>query len=105
MANSVMDNSFEQEVLQSTIPVLVDFWADWCGPCKMLAPVIEQLSTELADKIKIVKMNIDENPHIPSSLGIRSIPTMVIFKDGKQLATKIGVLPKNSIEEWINSLI
>lgn len=105
MANNVKDNSFNKEVLESKIPVLVDFWAEWCGPCKMLTPIIDELSRELAAKVKIVKMNIDEDPETPSSLGIRSIPTMVLFKDGKKLDSKVGVLPKNSIEEWINSLI
>jgi thioredoxin 1 len=105
MANNVKDDSFNKEVLESDIPVLVDFWAEWCGPCKMLTPIINDLSKELEGKVKIVKMNIDENPETPSSFGIRSIPTMVLFKDGKQLDSKVGVLPKNSIEEWINSFI
>ncbi len=103
MANNVTDESFEQEVLNSSTPVLVDFWAEWCGPCKMLGPIIEQLSTELDGKLKIVKMDIDANPNVPSGLGIRSIPTMMLFKDGKPIATKIGVLPKTTIVEWIDS--
>ncbi|WP_342279087.1 MULTISPECIES: thioredoxin [unclassified Candidatus Tisiphia] len=105
MASNITDDSFNKEVLESTTPVLVDFWAGWCGPCKMLTPIIEELSKELVGKIKIVKMDIDQNPNIPSSLGIRSIPTMILFKDGKQLATKTGVFPKNIIEEWINSSV
>ena len=103
MVMSVSDDSFEKEVLQSTTPVLIDFWAEWCGPCKMLAPIIDEISLALGGKVKILKMNIDENPNIPSSLGIRSIPTMMLFKDGKQIASKVGVLPKNSIQEWIDS--
>lgn len=103
MANNVTDASFEEEVLKSDIPVLVDFWAEWCGPCKMLAPIIEELSRELEGKVKVLKMDIDQNPHIPSTLGIRSIPTMIIFKDGIQVETRIGALPKNSLLEWINS--
>ncbi|WP_367364553.1 thioredoxin [Candidatus Tisiphia endosymbiont of Nedyus quadrimaculatus] len=103
MASNITDDSFNKEVLESTTPVLVDFWAEWCGPCKMLTPIIEELSKALVGKVKIVKMDIDKNPNIPSSLGIRSIPTMILFKDGKQLATKTGVFPKNIIEEWIKA--
>ncbi|GAB4169181.1 MAG: thioredoxin [Rickettsiaceae bacterium] len=103
MTKEITDNDFEQEVMNSKEPVLVDFWAEWCGPCKMLTPIIEQLSEEMKDKIKIVKMNIDEHPEVPSSLGIRSIPTMMIFNGGKQVATKVGALPKNLIKTWIES--
>ncbi|WP_341756833.1 MULTISPECIES: thioredoxin [unclassified Candidatus Tisiphia] len=105
MASNITDDSFDQEVLESTTPVLVDFWAEWCGPCKMLTPILEELSKTLVGKVKIVKMNIEQNPNIPSSLGIRAIPTMILFKDGKQLATKTGLFPKSTIEEWINSSI
>ena len=103
MTKEITDSEFEQEVINSKGPVLIDFWAEWCGPCKMLGPIIEQLSVEMKDKIKIVKMNIDDNPEAPSSLGIRSIPTMMIFKNGKPVATKIGAIPKNSIKAWIDS--
>jgi len=105
MAMDVTDSSFEEEVLKSDVPVLIDFWAEWCGPCKMLTPIIEELSKSMEGKVKILKMNIDDNPDTPSTLGIRSIPTMMLFKDGKQLASKVGALPKSSIEEWINSNI
>lgn len=102
MTKEITDSEFQEEVLNAKEPVLIDFWAEWCGPCKMLGPIIEQLSIEMKDKIKIVKMNIDNNPEAPSSLGIRSIPTMIIFKDGKPIATKVGALPKNSIKDWID---
>ena len=105
MANNVTDDSFKQEVLESNIPVLVDFWAEWCGPCRMLGPIIDELGKELEGKVKVFKMNIDENPNIPSSLGVRSIPTMMLFNNGKQVATKTGALPKSTIAEWIDSSI
>lgn len=105
MTKEITDKEFQEEVLNSKEPVLIDFWAEWCGPCRMLTPIIEQLSVEMKDKIKIVKMDIEANPDAPSSLGIRTIPTMMIFKDGKQVATKVGALPKNSIKDWIDSSI
>lgn len=104
MAANVTDENFEEEVMKSDLPVLVDFWAEWCGPCKMLGPVIDELAGDMKGKVKIVKMNIDEHPGTPSKLGVRGIPTMMFFKGGEQVGTKVGALPKNSIEEWINSL-
>jgi thioredoxin 1 len=104
MAAAINDDNFEQEVLQSGRPVLVDFWAEWCGPCKMLGPIIDELAEEFED-VKIVKMNIDHNPKTPSALGIRGIPAMVLFKNGKQVGAKVGLLPKTSIAEWIKSFV
>ena len=103
MAIEITDDNFTEEVIQSKIPVLVDFWAEWCGPCKMLAPVIGEIAKEMAGNLKVVKINIDTNPNVPSKLGIRGIPTMILFKDGMQVATKVGALPKASIMEWVKS--
>ncbi|MFY9589238.1 thioredoxin [Rickettsia endosymbiont of Halotydeus destructor] len=105
MTNNVTDNSFEEEVLKSDLPVVVDFWAEWCGPCKMLTPIIEELSQELQSKVKILKMNIEENPEIPSKYGIRSIPTLILFKEGKQVDIKIGAPEKKALLEWINKSV
>lgn len=103
MTKQIKDNEFESEVINSKLPVLIDFWAEWCGPCRMLSPILDQLSEEMDGKVKIVKMNIDENPETPSKFGVRGIPTMLLFKEGKQIATKIGVQPKNALQEWITS--
>ncbi|HJK85053.1 MAG TPA: thioredoxin [Candidatus Megaira endosymbiont of Stentor roeselii] len=103
MTKQIKDNEFESEVINSKLPVLIDFWAEWCGPCRMLSPILDQLSEEMEGKVKIVKMNIDENPETPSKFGVRGIPTMLLFKEGKQIATKVGVQPKNALQEWINS--
>lgn len=105
MANNVMDSSFKKEVLESDLPVLVDFWAEWCGPCKMLTPIIDEISKELQGKVKVLKMNIDENPNTPSEYGIRSIPTIMLFKNGEQKDNKIGLQQKNSLLDWINKSI
>lgn len=102
MLIEITDKDFKQEVLDSKQLVLIDFWAPWCGPCKMLGPILEDLAQEVSN-VKIVKINIDENLEVPSQLGIRSIPTMMLYKGGENIATKIGVLPKNSIKEWIES--
>ena len=100
---AITDNSFEAEVINSTEPVLVDFWAEWCGPCRALGPKLEEISNELDGKVKIVKLNIDENPNVTSKFGIRSIPTMMLFKGGQSVATLMGNQPKESIVNLINS--
>lgn len=101
----VSDATFESEVLQSQLPVLLDFWAPWCGPCKMIAPVLDQLAEELDGKVKIAKINVDENQQVPAQFGVRGIPTLVVFKDGKAAATKVGALAKNQLEAFINASI
>ncbi len=101
----VTDASFDQDVLQSSEPVLVDFWAEWCGPCKQVAPVLEEISEEMAGKIKVAKVNVDENPQVPSSYGVRAIPTMILFKDGEAVGTQVGVQPKSRLVDWINQSI
>ncbi len=95
------DDEFEAKVVNADTPVLVDFWAEWCGPCKQIAPALEELSEEFADKVSIVKVNIDENPIAPTNFGVRSIPTMILFQDGQATATKIGAVPKSEIKNWL----
>ena len=97
----VSDASFEADVLKSTEPVVVDFWAEWCGPCKMIGPALEEIATALGAKAKIVKINIDENPKTPSQYGVRGIPTLMVFKGGQVAATKVGAAPKSQLQSWI----
>ena len=101
----VTDASFEADVLKSSEPVVVDFWAEWCGPCKMIGPSLEEIATEMQGKIKIAKVNVDENPGVAGKLGIRSIPTLMLFKDGKLAAQKVGAAPKGELVKWINSAV
>jgi len=101
----VSDASFEQDVLSSDVPVLVDFWAEWCGPCKMIAPVLDELAGEYAGKLKICKVDVDSNPEVPGKFGIRGIPTLILFKDGNAEATKVGALSKTQLVEFIDTSI
>ena len=105
MPKHVTDDSFNADVLKAETPVLVDFWAEWCGPCKQIAPALEALATEMNDKVTIAKLNIDENPMTPSKYGVRGIPTLMLFKDGQVAATKIGALPKGKLAEWLDSVL
>lgn len=98
----ITDNSFEDEVLKSDDPVLVDYWAEWCGPCKIIAPVLEEIADEYAGKLKVAKLNIDENPDTPPKYGIRGIPTLMLFKDGNVEATKVGAVSKSQLSAFID---
>jgi len=106
MATVKIDKSnFQSDVIQSAEPVVVDFWAEWCGPCKMIAPALEEISTELGGKVKIAKVNIDENPEIAAQFGVRSIPTLMLFKGGQVADMKVGAAPKTALSSWINGAV
>jgi thioredoxin 1 len=98
-------NTFKADVIDAAEPVVVDFWAEWCGPCKMIGPSLEEISKELAGKVKIAKLNIDENPELAAHFGVRSIPTLMIFKGGEIADMKVGALPKTALSHWINSAV
>ena len=105
MPKHVSDDSFEADVLGSTTPVLVDFWAEWCGPCHQIAPALEEMATEMGERMIVAKLNIDENPSTPSKYGVRGIPKLILFKDGEVAGTKIGALPKGQLVEWVESVL
>jgi thioredoxin 1 len=98
----VSDTDFDSEVLKATGPVVVDFWAEWCGPCRMIAPALEEIAGSLNGKVKIVKLNVDENPQTASKYGVMSIPTLMIFKNGEMASRQVGAAPKQKLEQWIN---
>jgi len=102
---NVTDASFDQDVLKNEGLVLVDFWAEWCGPCKTIAPALEEISNEMAGNLTVAKINIDENPNTPTKYGVRGIPTMMLVKDGEVVSTKVGASPKGQIEDWIKSSV
>ena len=102
---AVTDADFQSDVLGADKPVLVDFWAEWCGPCRMIGPALEELSAEMGDKVTIAKVNIDENPEAPAKYGVRGIPTMLLFKDGEVVAQKVGAAPKGAIQQWLEGAL
>lgn len=102
---AITDASFASDVLEADGPVLVDFWAEWCGPCKMIGPSLEEMSDELAGKVTIAKINIDENPDAPTRYGVRGIPTMILFKNGQKVAEKVGAAPKSALKGWLEGAL
>ena len=105
LTKSVSDDTFKQDVLEASGPVLVDFWAEWCGPCRMVGPILDDIAREYDGKLTIAKVNIDENPMTPNEYAVRGIPTMLLFKDGKLVDTKVGALPKSALKDWIANKI
>jgi thioredoxin 1 len=105
MPVAVTDQSFQQDVLGSAEPVVVDFWAEWCGPCRFIAPALEEIATEMEGRVKIAKLNVDENPDTMMKYGVRSIPTLIVFKNGEPTAMQVGAMPKNRLSDWIKGAI
>ncbi|HHN67861.1 MAG TPA: thioredoxin [Thermopetrobacter sp.] len=105
MVDHVNDAEFEEKVLKSDLPVLVDFWAEWCAPCKMIAPALEEISSEMGGKLKVVKLNIDENPSTPAQYGVRGIPTLMLVKNGEVVSQQVGAAPKNTIVSWVEGAL
>ena len=103
--SDVTDSSFDSDVLQSPEPVVVDFWAEWCGPCKTIAPALEEIANEMDGKVRVAKVNVDNNQDTAIKYGVRSIPTLIMFKNGEQVSTQVGAVPKGKLVEWINSSI
>ena len=103
--NSTNDSTFDQDIKSSNIPVVVDFWAEWCGPCKQIGPILEEISEEKKSTVRILKLNIDEHPEIPHKYNVRRIPTLMLFKAGKLIDTKVGSLPKSALRDWIDSFL
>ena len=101
----VDNNSFKSDVLEAAEPVVVDFWAEWCGPCKMISPALEEIATEMGGKVKVAKLNIDENPELAAQYGVRSIPTLMLFKDGEVADMKVGAAPKTALSAWIGGAV
>lgn len=104
-AYTITDSNFDEKINNSQLPILVDFWAEWCGPCKQIGPILEEIGEAKKDKLKIFKLNIDKNPNIPQKYGVRGIPTLMFFSKGSLIDTKVGSLPKSSLNEWIDSLL
>lgn len=104
-AHNVNDNQFESEVLKAGGPVMVDFWAEWCGPCKAMSPIVDELAGEMGDRLKVVKVNIDESPNAPTKYGVRGIPTLMIFKGGQVVDTRVGGMSKGQLSDWVQSVL